>query len=47
MRAPSERREAWTAAYKIWKGRWVGANGYYFNQIADGKIDAVALHKIK
>jgi hypothetical protein len=33
-----------TAAYKIWKGLWIGPNAYYRKQITDGKIDAVALH---
>jgi hypothetical protein len=33
-----------TAAYKLWKGLWIGPNGYYFKQITDGKIDRVALH---
>ena len=33
-----------TAAYKVWKGLWIGLNAYYLKQITDGKIDAVALH---
>jgi len=33
-----------TAAYKVWKGLWIGPNAYYLKQITDGKIDAVALH---
>ena len=33
-----------TAAYKLWKGLWIGLNGYYLKQITDGKIDGVALH---
>lgn len=33
-----------TAAYKVWKGLWIGSNGYYLKQITDGKIDGVALH---
>lgn len=32
-----------TAAYKIWKGLWIGPNAYYLKQITDGKIDGVAL----
>jgi len=32
-----------TAAYKVWKGLWIGLNAYYLKQITDGKIDAVAL----
>jgi protoheme IX farnesyltransferase len=32
-----------TAAYNLFKGLWIGANGYYLKQIADGKIDGVAL----
>jgi hypothetical protein len=33
-----------TAAYKLWKGLWIGPNAYYFKQITDGQIDGVALH---
>jgi hypothetical protein len=33
-----------TVAYNLYKGLWVGSNGYYLKQITDGKIDAVALH---
>jgi hypothetical protein len=32
-----------TAAYKVWKGLWIGPNAYYLKQITDGKIDGVAL----
>jgi hypothetical protein len=32
-----------TAAYRVWKGLWIGPNAYYLKQITDGKIDAVAL----
>jgi hypothetical protein len=32
-----------TFAYKLWKGLWIGPNGYYLKQITDGKIDSVAL----
>lgn len=28
-----------TAAYNLYKGIWVGPNGYYLKQITDGKID--------
>jgi hypothetical protein len=33
-----------TAAYKLWKGLWIGFNGYYLKQITGGEIDGVALH---
>lgn len=33
-----------TTAYNVYKGLWIGLNGYYLKQITDGKIDAVALH---
>jgi hypothetical protein len=33
-----------TAAYKLWKGLWIGPNAYYLKQISDGKVDGVALH---
>ncbi len=33
-----------TAAYRVWKGLWIGSNGYYLKQITDGKMDGVALH---
>jgi len=33
-----------TLAYNLWKGLWIGSNGYYLKQITDGKIDAAALH---
>jgi hypothetical protein len=33
-----------TAAYNLWRGLWIGSNGYYLKQITEGKIDAVALH---
>ncbi len=32
-----------TAAYNLYKGLWIGLNGYYIKQIADGKIDGVPL----
>lgn len=32
-----------TAAYNIYKGLWIGANGYYLKQITNGKIDGVEL----
>jgi hypothetical protein len=33
-----------TVAYSLYKGLWVGSNGYYIKQITDGRIDGVALH---
>jgi hypothetical protein len=33
-----------TAAYNIYKGLWVGPNGYYLKQVSNGKLDGVALH---
>jgi hypothetical protein len=32
-----------TTAYNIYKGLWIGPNGYYIKQITDGKIDGVSL----
>jgi protoheme IX farnesyltransferase len=32
-----------TAAYDLYKGLWVGVNGYYLKQITNGKLDGVAL----
>ena len=33
-----------TAAYNVYKGLWLGANGYYLTQITDGRINGVPLH---
>ena len=33
-----------TAAYNVYKGLWMGANGYYLTQITDGRINGVPLH---
>jgi hypothetical protein len=32
-----------TAAYDVYKGLWIGANGYYLKQITDGRINGVPL----
>jgi hypothetical protein len=32
-----------TAAYNLYKGLWIGPNGYYLKQITNGKLDGVAL----
>jgi hypothetical protein len=32
-----------TAAYNVYKGLWIGANGYYLKQITDGRINGVPL----
>jgi hypothetical protein len=32
-----------TAAYNLYKGLWIGPNGYYIKQITDGKVDGVPL----
>jgi hypothetical protein len=32
-----------TAAYNLYKGLWIGPNGYYLKQITDGKLNGVAL----
>src|ERR1700733_2197816 len=33
-----------TAAHNVYKGLWLGANGYYLTQITDGRINGVPLH---
>jgi hypothetical protein len=33
-----------TAAYKVYKGLWIGPNGYYLKQITDGRINGAPLH---
>ena len=32
-----------TAAYNVYKGLWVGANGYYLKQFTDGRTNGVPL----
>jgi hypothetical protein len=32
-----------TAAYNVYKGLWIGPNGYYLSQITDGRINGVPL----
>jgi hypothetical protein len=32
-----------TAAYNVYRGLWLGANGYYLKQITDGRINGVPL----
>ncbi|WP_263353275.1 SphA family protein [Acidicapsa acidisoli] len=32
-----------TAAYNVYKGLWIGANGYYLKQITDGRINGIPL----
>lgn len=32
-----------TTAYNLYRGLWIGANGYYLKQITDGKLDGVGL----
>jgi hypothetical protein len=33
-----------TAAYNLYKGLWIGPNGYYLSQITDGRINGEPLH---
>jgi hypothetical protein len=32
-----------TAAYNVYKGLWIGPNGYYLSQITGGRINGVPL----